>query len=67
MEEKLCVQINVIRCQLCAQEKDSMQSLSVVWHTTWTEIWSGNHLLLNPDLIQVSGYHYPGSLSLKFV
>lgn len=50
----LCLFVEVMRCQFCAKEGDSMQTMAREWHTTWTELWSGNHLLVNPDLLIVS-------------
>lgn len=47
----LCLFVEVMRCQFCAKEGDSMQTMAREWHTTWTELWSGNHLLVNPDLL----------------
>lgn len=47
----LCVFVRMIRCQFCARPADSLQSMAKLWHTTWTEIWSGNHMLFNPDLV----------------
>ena len=54
MNTRLCIEVNIIRCQLCAQAQESMHSLSITWHTSWTELWSGNHNFSDPDLIQAS-------------
>jgi len=50
-DDQLCISVTTARCQYCLKSEDSLQRIAKEWHTTWTEVWSGNHLLYNPDML----------------
>lgn len=52
-EPSVCVVVSVARCQYCAQSGDTIQTMAQVFHTSWSQIWSGNHLLEDPDAVAV--------------
>ena len=47
----LCLSVTTARCQYCSKPEDSVQRVAKEWHTTWTQVWSGNHILDNPDML----------------
>ena len=47
----LCVSVTTARCQYCTKSDDSLQRVAKEWHATWSQVWSGNHILNNPDLL----------------
>lgn len=43
------VMFKVYKCRYCINEKGSMHSIAQKFSTHWTQIWSSNHQLENPD------------------
>jgi hypothetical protein len=50
-DDQLCISVTAARCQYCLKAEDSLQRIAKEWHTTWTEVWSGNHIIYNPDML----------------
>jgi len=50
-DDQLCISVTTARCQYCLKAEDSLQRIAKEWHTTWTEVWSGNHIIYNPDML----------------
>ena len=50
-DPQLCISVATARCQYCTRPEDSLQRVAKNWHATWTQVWSGNHFLANPDML----------------
>ena len=50
-DPQLCISVATARCQYCTKPEDSLQRVAKNWHATWTQVWSGNHFLANPDML----------------
>ena len=45
--------IVVLKCKYCANERDSIHTLSAEFGRHWTQIWSSNPQILSPDTLGV--------------
>lgn len=51
---EISLEINVLRCRFCTENADevSLSTLASEWRASWLSIWSGNHVLVDPDSVE---------------